>query len=157
MVTIPVDFRPVVILNVAMNVLQACKRRLIVSLIGLGCCGLILVNLRYCAPPCTKSNLVSKPSDDLHWSANVERSICEGGGFSTAIVDSVMLIQLDGSRREFYILGVDTAGKDADIPNVLWIGPKVLQIALSDNPFIKVITTKIVGLEITLIKKGDYR
>jgi hypothetical protein len=90
------------------------------------------------ADSCRHVTISSLPSPDGAWRAEIDEAVCEGGAFASAIVDSVLLFDVHNPGHGTDVLGLQTGGRPADRPRLLWAEPDRLEVTVPNLSFLKV-------------------
>ena len=111
---------------------------------------IFLIKLDNLSQNCNQEILHAALSPNEHYEAREQKTICENGGWGTFVNNGIVLYDTK-SKESYNILGVDTAGRDEDRPQMAWISPTLLKIELSNNPFVKILTQDVQDVHIEIV------
>lgn len=100
-------------------------------------------------PGCTDVVLNRLPSLNGAWVAVSEESTCDVGLLAmTDVAVGVHLITTKSTRRDIFLLSVDTGGHDDERPLVAWYAPNVLRVTVPLYSYLNVLTRHADGVQV---------
>jgi len=87
---------------------------------------------------CSDSIITTAPSRDGAWRAEVDRSICEGGGFAATVLAVVRLAAAGDLSHPVTLLNIDTGGDDSQRPAIVWTGDGQLRVTVPNLSFLRI-------------------
>jgi len=99
---------------------------------------------------CEHAIVARVPSPDGTWEARVDEATCPVALGGMDITAGVHLVSTHDSARIVVLLGVDTGGHDDERPRLMWTAPDVLQVAVFDHSYLKVLRRGFDGVRVDL-------